>query len=79
MTVDCPWNRSGSGGARRYLGLCNRVIIIYSALALIAACVILGFSVLTRALFNTATYWQAEAAVFLLVGATFVTAAYVQS
>ena len=34
---------------------------------------------LVRYYFKSATYWQDEAAVFLLVGATFMTAAYVQS
>jgi TRAP-type C4-dicarboxylate transport system permease small subunit len=62
----------------RALALCNNVIVFFSAIALIAACVILSYSVLTRSLFHSATYWQDEAAVFLLVGATFMTAAYVQ-
>ena len=31
-----------------------------------------------RALFQSPNYWQDEAAVFLLVGATFMTSAYVQ-
>jgi TRAP-type C4-dicarboxylate transport system permease small subunit len=34
--------------------------------------------VLGRALFEAANYWQDEASVFLLVGVTFMTAAYVQ-
>jgi TRAP-type C4-dicarboxylate transport system permease small subunit len=63
----------------RALALCNNVIVVFAALALIAACVILSYSVLGRALFHSANYWQDEAAVFLLVGATFMTAAYVQS
>jgi TRAP-type C4-dicarboxylate transport system permease small subunit len=45
---------------------------------LIAACAVLSYSVLGRALFQAANYWQDEAAVFLLVGATFLTSAYVQ-
>jgi TRAP-type C4-dicarboxylate transport system permease small subunit len=45
---------------------------------MIAACVILTDSVLGRALFQIPNYWQDEAAVFLLVGATFMSAAYVQ-
>jgi len=49
----------------RVLTLCNGVIVVFAALALIAACVILSYSVLGRALFH-------------LVGATFMTAAYVQ-
>ena len=60
------------------LAFCNNVIVVLSAIALIAACSILSYSVATRSIFHSATYWQDEAAVFLLVGATFMTAAYVQ-
>jgi TRAP-type C4-dicarboxylate transport system permease small subunit len=63
----------------RGLGLCNNIIVVFAAIALIAACVILSYSVLGSALFHSPNYWQDEAAVFLLVGATFMTAAYVQS
>ncbi|MBR0937262.1 TRAP transporter small permease [Bradyrhizobium jicamae] len=63
----------------RALSVCNNVIVASAALALISACVILSYSVLGRALFQMANYWQDEAAVFLLVGATFMTSAYVQS
>jgi TRAP-type C4-dicarboxylate transport system permease small subunit len=62
----------------RGLTICNSIIIVFAAIALVAACVILSYSVLSRALFHSANYWQDEAAVFLLVGATFMTAAYVQ-
>src|SRR5712671_465059 len=63
----------------RGLGFCNNVIVVFAAVALIAACLVLSYSVLGRALFHSPNYWQDEAAVFLLVGATFMTAAYVQS
>jgi TRAP-type C4-dicarboxylate transport system permease small subunit len=62
----------------RSLAFCNNIIVVIAAVALIAACAILSYSVLSRALFHSANYWQDEAAVFLLVGATFMTAAYVQ-
>lgn len=62
-----------------WLARVNQAIVVLAALALIAACLILSYSVLTRTLFHSPTYWQDEAAVFLLVGATFMTAAYVQS
>jgi len=62
----------------RALSFCNTIIVVVAAIALIAACAILSYSVLTRSLFHSATYWQDEAAVFLLVGATFMSAAYVQ-
>jgi TRAP-type C4-dicarboxylate transport system permease small subunit len=63
----------------RALSFCNGALVVLASLALVAACAILSYSVLGRALFQMANYWQDEAAVFLLVGATFMTAAYVQS
>jgi TRAP-type C4-dicarboxylate transport system permease small subunit len=65
--------------ADRALAICNRIIVMLSAIALIAACCILSYSVGIRALFHSATYWQDEAAVFLLVGVTFMTSAFVQA
>jgi TRAP-type C4-dicarboxylate transport system permease small subunit len=62
----------------RVLAFCNNIIVILAAIALVAASAILSYSVLGRALFKSPNYWQDEAAVFLLVGATFMTAAYVQ-
>jgi len=62
----------------RTLAILNNIIAVFAAIALIAACAILSYSVLGRALFHSANYWQDEAAVFLLVGATFMTAAFVQ-
>lgn len=57
----------------------NRQILRLASLALIAASVILSYSVASRYLFHAATYWQDEASVFLLVGATFLASAHVQS
>jgi len=62
----------------RALAFCNNIIVVLAAIALIAACAILSYSVIGRALFHSPNYWQDEAAVFLLVGATFMTSAYVQ-
>jgi TRAP-type C4-dicarboxylate transport system permease small subunit len=62
----------------RGLAFCNMIIVVLASLALVAACAILTDSVLGRALFQSPNYWQDEAAVFLLVGATFMTSAYVQ-
>jgi TRAP-type C4-dicarboxylate transport system permease small subunit len=62
----------------RALAFCNNIIVVLAAIALIAACAVLSYSVLGRALFHSPNYWQDEAAVFLLVGATFMTSAYVQ-
>ena len=62
----------------RALSFSYNIIVVLAAVALIAACAILSYSVLGRALFHSPNYWQDEAAVFLLVGATFLTSAYVQ-
>jgi TRAP-type C4-dicarboxylate transport system permease small subunit len=48
-------------------------------LALLGAAGILTASVVTRYLFKVPTDWQDEASVFLIVGATFLCGAYVQS
>lgn len=61
------------------MAVLNRIILLLASLALIAASLILTDSVVARYLFKVPTYWQDEASVFLLVGATFMTAAYVQS
>jgi len=63
----------------RSLDACNRVIVVLAGIALVAACAILSYSVLGRALFKSPNYWQDEAAVFLLVGTAFLTSAHVQS
>src|SRR3979411_1858564 len=62
----------------RALAFCNNVVVVPAAIALSAACAILSYSLRGRALFQSPNYWQDEAAVFLLVGATFMTSAYVQ-
>ncbi|MDB5641367.1 MAG: putative TRAP-type C4-dicarboxylate transport system, DctQ subunit [Hyphomicrobiales bacterium] len=67
------------GAAQRALAVLNKTIVVLASIALIAASLILSYSVVVRYYFKAATYWQDEAAVFLLVGATFLTAAYVQS
>ena len=62
----------------RALTWCNRVIFVLASIAMIAACLILSYSVLSRELFQMPNYWQDEAAVFLLVGTAFMTSAWVQ-
>ena len=68
----------GLGLLGRALHLVNRAIALASALALVGASLILSYSVFVRYAFHEATYWQDEASVFLIVGATFLSAAYVQ-
>jgi TRAP-type C4-dicarboxylate transport system permease small subunit len=75
---DSTTGHSFVAAVERVLTWCNSIIVVLAAIALIAACVILSYSVLGRALFHSPNYWQDEAAVFLLVGTTFMTSAYVQ-
>jgi TRAP-type C4-dicarboxylate transport system permease small subunit len=63
----------------RLLGGVNRLVLFFGMLALLAAAAILTYSVLSRYFFKSATDWQDEASVFLLVGTVFLSGAYVQS
>jgi len=57
----------------------NRVIMGLGGLALFGACLVLSYSVVIRYVFHEPTEWQDEMAVFLIVGATFGSAAAVQA
>lgn len=63
----------------RAMRFVNQTILLLGGAALVAACLVLSYSVLVRHLFNEATEWQDEMAVFLIVGATFFSAAAVQA
>ena len=60
------------------LALCNRVIVFFAAIALIAACAILSYSVLGRARFHNPQKRQDDAAGVVVVGAPNNNPAYVQ-
>jgi len=57
----------------------NRVVVAIGMIALLAASLVLTSSVVSRYFLKASTDWQDEAAVFCLVGATFMCAAFVQS
>jgi TRAP-type C4-dicarboxylate transport system permease small subunit len=65
--------------ATRALAWLNRRIVEVAVVALLAAAGVLTVSVVTRYLFKVPTDWQDEAAVFLMVGATFMSGASVQA
>ena len=65
--------------AERSMAWLNRAIGLVAALAVVAAGGVLSYGVVTRYLFRSATDWQDEVSVFLLVGATFLAAAGVQA
>jgi TRAP-type C4-dicarboxylate transport system permease small subunit len=63
----------------RALRLVNRAVTGLGMVALLAASVVLTYSVVSRYFLKASTDWQDEAAVFCLVGATFMCGAFVQS
>ena len=63
----------------RALGFLNTSVLVLSILALLAACGVLSTSVFLRYFLKVPTDWQDEVSVFLLVGATFLSAAHVQA
>jgi TRAP-type C4-dicarboxylate transport system permease small subunit len=63
----------------RLLESLNRLIVIAASLALVAAAIVLTESVFVRYFLRSPTDWQDEISVMLLVGAIFMSAAYVQS
>jgi len=78
-----PGLRSRHAGVLRPLALglarINRVVVAIGMVALLAASLVLTSSVVSRYFLKASTDWQDEAAVFCLVGATFMCAAFVQS
>lgn len=63
----------------RALAAANRAMALLGMLALLVASLVLSWSVVSRYFLRASTDWQDEAAVFCLVGATFLCGAFVQS
>lgn len=64
--------------ARVWLGRVNALAAAVSAVAIGAAACVLTWEATARYLFRIPSDWQDESSVFLLVGATFLSAAWVQ-
>ncbi len=67
------------GGVQWGLDRLNQAMALASALAFIAAGMVLTWEVIGRYFLGIASDWQDELSVFLLVGATFVSAAWTQA
>ncbi|MBB6250654.1 TRAP transporter small permease [Nitrospirillum iridis] len=65
--------------AGKALDWTNRVIATVAAVAVVAAGIVMTEEAMVRYFLRQAADWQDETAIFLLVGATFLSAAYVQS
>jgi TRAP-type C4-dicarboxylate transport system permease small subunit len=66
-------------GIQRVVNWINLGIVRVSMAAMLLTAVILTYSVAARYFFKLPTDWQDEASVFMLIGVTFFSAAYVQS
>jgi TRAP-type C4-dicarboxylate transport system permease small subunit len=64
--------------ADRLMSALNRILVLLGSFALMAAALILSYSVMSRGIFHAANDWQDEAALFCLVGVTFLCSSYVQ-
>lgn len=71
--------RGPPGLLARLMAGVNRIMVVFGMIALLVAAAILTYSVFSRYFFKAATDWQDEAAVFCIVGAVFLSGAYVQS
>jgi len=81
LAMDRPPARKGGvvGAAQWLLGWVNTIAAVASAIAIgIAGCV-LTWAATARYIFHMASDWQDELSIFLLVGATFMAAAWVQA
>ena len=77
-TADVP--RLGVlGGAQNVLGMVNGVMAALSSLAIAAAGAVLTWEVAGRYFFSIPSDWQDELSTFLLIGATFASAAWIQA
>ena len=57
----------------------NHLIVLFSSVALLAASFVLTYSVVIRYFLKYSTDWQDESAVFLIVGAVFLSSAAIQA
>ena len=67
------------GAAQAALGAVNTVMAVLSAVALAVAGVVLTWEVAGRYFFSIPSDWQDELSTFLLIGATFASAAWIQA
>jgi TRAP-type C4-dicarboxylate transport system permease small subunit len=64
--------------ADRIMAAINYIVVLLSSIALVIASGVLTYSVITRYFLHLSTDWQDETAVFLIVGAVFMSAAAIQ-
>jgi len=76
--ADVP-SRGALGHVQAVLGVVNALMAVLSAIAIGAAGVVLTWELIGRYFFSIPSDWQDELSTFLLIGATFGSAAWVQA
>src|SRR5438128_11284797 len=72
-----PAGAAGSGA--RVVSLLNQLIVLIASIALVAASLVLTYSVIVRYFLKISTDWQDEMSVFLIIGAVFMSSAAIQA
>src|ERR1041385_6658238 len=68
-----------AGSVERAFVLLNQLIVLVSSIALVAASLVLTYSVIVRYFLKISTDWQDEMSVFLIIGAVFMSSAAIQA
>ena len=70
----------GAAGPLEYwFSVLNRFIVLIASIALVAASLVLTYSVIVRYFLHISTDWQDEMSVFLIIGAVFMSSAAIQA
>jgi TRAP-type C4-dicarboxylate transport system permease small subunit len=67
------------GSIERVVSLLNQFIVLIASIALVAASLVLTYSVIVRYFLKISTDWQDEMSVFLIIGAVFMSSAAIQA
>src|SRR5882757_10691718 len=67
------------GSVERVVLLLNQFIVLIASIALVAASLVLTYSVIVRYFLKISTDWQDEMSVFLIIGAVFMSSAAIQA
>ncbi len=71
---------AGAAGSIEYwFSILNQLIVLIASIALVAASLVLTYSVIVRYFLHISTDWQDEMSVFLIIGAVFMSSAAIQA
>ena len=71
--------RRGAAGVEYWFSILNQLIVLIASIALVAASLVLTYSVIVRYFLHISTDWQDEMSVFLIIGAVFMSSAAIQA